>query len=80
MSLTKESIIEFLDAEFGVDSKDVSDDTELLSSGLVDSLAVMDLVTFVSEEAGVKVRTADITLDNFNTIPGILQFTAAKGD
>ena len=80
MSLTKESIIEFLDAEFGVDSKDVSDDTELLSSGLVDSLAVMDLVTFVSEEAGVRVRSADITLDNFNTIPGILQFTAAKGD
>ena len=80
MSLTKESIIEFLDAEFGVDSKDVSDDTELLSSGLVDSLAVMDLITFVSEEAGVRVRSADITLDNFNTIPGILQFTAAKGD
>ena len=80
MSLTRESIIEFLDAEFGVDGKDVSDDTELLSSGLVDSLAVMDLVTFVSEEAGVRVRSADITLDNFNTIPGILQFTAAKGD
>lgn len=80
MSLTRESIIEFLDAEFGVDSKDVSDDTELLSSGLVDSLAIMDLVTFVSHEAGVKVRSADITLDNFNTIPGILHFTAAKGD
>jgi acyl carrier protein len=78
MSLTRESIIEFLDTELGVESEEVSDDTELLSSGLVDSLAVMDLVTFVSQEAGVKVRSSDITLDNFNTIPGILHFTLDK--
>jgi acyl carrier protein len=79
MSLTRETIIQFLDAELGVDVESVSDETELLSSGLVDSLAVMDLVTFVSREAGVKVNTSDITLNNFNTIPGILQFTAEKG-
>ena len=78
MSLTRDSILKFLDAELGVDVDNVSDETELLSSGLVDSLAVMDLVTFVSEEADIKVRTTEITLANFNTIPGILDFTSGK--
>lgn len=78
MSLTRESIIQFLDTELGIDVTKISDETELLSSGIVDSLAVMDLVTFVSDEAGIRVRTSDITLENFNTLPAILEFSAAK--
>ena len=70
--------VTFIDTGVSAGFEPVLPGTDLMMTGLVDSLAVMDLVTFVSEEAGVKVRSSDITLDNFNTIPGILQFTAAK--
>jgi acyl carrier protein len=78
MALTRESILGFLDDELGVDVSEISDHTELVSTGIVDSLAVMDLVTFVERSGGFKVRTTDITLGNFNTIPAILQFAATK--
>ena len=78
MSLTRQSIIQFLDDELGIAAADISDQTELLSSGLVDSLAVMDLVAFVSTTGRITVKRSEITLENFNTIPAILRFADAK--
>ncbi|MCK6628038.1 MAG: acyl carrier protein [Anaerolineae bacterium] len=53
----------FSDNGFGYD-----DDASFLEEGIVDSLGVMELVLFIEEKFGVKVKDEDLTPDNFDSI------------
>jgi len=52
----------------------LSEDDDLLSSGLIDSLAVMSLVNFIEEETGLDVPAEDVTLGNFVSIAAIVSY------
>jgi acyl carrier protein len=52
----------------------LDDDTGLFSGGHIDSLSVMDLVSFVETEIGCQVPPDAITLDNFDSISRIVRF------
>jgi len=60
--------------QFRVDRAHLDDDTGLFSSGLIDSLTVMDLVCFVEGEIGCAIPPAAITLDNFDSVNRIVRF------
>lgn len=47
---------------------EVDDDTSLLISGLVDSLGIVRLVTFMEDSLGIKVPLEDVTIENFETL------------
>jgi len=47
------------------------DDDELLQSGVLDSVGVLDLVTRIEEAFGVHIEPADLTEDNFHNIRAI---------
>jgi acyl carrier protein len=63
--------------QFRVDARSLQDDTALFSSGLIDSLSVMDLVCFVEREIGRQVPPAEVTLENFDSIDRIVGFAEA---
>lgn len=46
----------------------LSEDDNLLTGGLVDSLGVMRLINFIEENFKVQVPPEDVTLENFRTI------------
>lgn len=50
------------------------DATELFRESLIDSLSVMDLVSFVEEQIGCPVAATDITLENFGSVERIARF------
>lgn len=50
---------------------DLDERTPLLSSGLVDSLALEQLLWFVEDEFGVEFAGADLTAENFETVASI---------
>lgn len=52
--------------------------TPLLSSGLLDSLGVLQLVAFLDEELGVEIRDEDFSEENFATIGALLALIAHK--
>jgi D-alanine--poly(phosphoribitol) ligase subunit 2 len=60
--------------QFRVDRDGLDDNTGLFSSGLIDSLSVMDLVCFVEHEIGRAVPPTAITLENFDSIARIVAF------
>ena len=47
-------------------------DTELLDSGLLDSVQIIELVAFVEDHFNVKIDVADIVPENFGSIAKIL--------
>ena len=53
-------------------------DTPLLGSGLLDSLAILQLVMFLGEEFGVEVGDDDFTEENFATAGSLARFVVGK--
>ena len=49
----------------------VSEDDDLLRSGLVDSLGIMQLVWFIEKEFALDVPAEDVTIENFQSVAKI---------
>lgn len=56
----------------------ITTDTPLLDSGLIDSTGIIELVTFLESEFGIKVADEEIVPENFETISRIMAFIATK--
>lgn len=72
-------ITDFISKELLFDDPNaaVTIDTSLLD-GVIDSLALMQLVAFLEEEFGVDIEDAEITADHFRTVFDIGRLVAAK--
>lgn len=73
MTLTSSQLIAHIKDTLHV-SEELNDDSNLFSTGLLDSVAMLNVISFVEEKAGVQVRAEDVTLDNFDTVARILHF------
>ena len=57
---------------------ELADSDSLISSGVVDSLGIFRLVSFLEESFGVRIPDDEIINDNFQTIEDIDRFVSAK--
>lgn len=60
------------DADTCLSRKEIRSDESLVSSGLLDSVAVCGLVRFLEEEFGVGVLPEDVSLEHFDTVQSIV--------
>ena len=65
---------EFLQNELGKDVTGVGPDDSLLESGMIDSVAVMQLVAFLETTYGIRVAEDDLMPENFDTLGAIAIF------
>lgn len=54
----------------------ITDDSELYSSGLLSSMAHLKLVNFIERTFDVTIPIRDISINNFDTINQIVEFTS----
>ena len=78
MSLTRDSLIAYLQGHARADLSKVEDTAELFSTGVIDSFAMVELLVFLESQTGSKLGPQDISLDNFDTVERILAFAAAR--
>ena len=76
VSATKEFILaEFLEGE---DPNELTEDVELISSGILDSLATLKLVTFLENTFGIQIEAHEADEEHLNTLGDIADLVAAK--
>ena len=78
MALTQEQLVQFLDAELGVETSDISGDTLLFSSGIIDSFALVTLITFIEKQCSFRINPVEVNLDNMDSIDRILTYADRK--
>lgn len=54
--------------------KDLHDDEDLLSAGIIDSLGILRLVSFIEERFGVQVPDGDVIYENFHSIEAMADY------
>ena len=65
----EEKLIAFITHEFlSDDNVEITEDTKLISSGLIDSFSLVSLQTFINKEFGKRIPAPKITAESFDTI------------
>jgi acyl carrier protein len=62
----------------GESPDNLTETTPLFTSGLLDSIASLQLVTFLESEFGIKVAAHEVVPDNLNTLTSIAGFIRSK--
>ena len=75
----REKIIEYIYDEYVEDdSMKITDDTPLISSGLVDSFSMVSLKMFLEEEYGIQMTDEEASTEAFDTVARILELVKRK--
>lgn len=62
----------------GEDPSNLTDDTELKESGILDSLSTLKLVSFLEEQFKIEFRASDLEPGNLSTIETIERLVRSK--
>lgn len=62
----------------GEPAEQLKDDTPLQTSGILDSLAVLELAAFVGEQFGIELSYADTTVERFDRLEQIAALVARR--
>lgn len=77
MNLTSHDVVDFVKDSLAVDEP-IDVESALFSTGLLDSVAMLNLITYVEEKARIEVRASDVTLDNFDTAQRIEAYVDSR--
>jgi acyl carrier protein len=77
MVLTESQLIAFIKEGLQVEET-LDAESRLFSTGVLDSVAMLQLITFVEEKAGFEIRPQDVTLENFDTVGSIVRFAEGQ--
>jgi acyl carrier protein len=58
--------------------KNMNDTSPLLQSGIVDSLGILELVSFIEHEFGVTISDDELLPENFQTLEALTSFVQTK--
>ena len=62
----------------GLRALDHTAEVDLLDEAGIDSLGIVQLISFLEESYGIKVDDADLDPANFRTLPNIVEFVERK--
>ena len=63
---------------FSTDEAALKDDVSLMEAGIIDSTGVLELITFLEEQFGVKVADEEMTPENLDSVTRIVAFVGGK--
>ena len=76
MSATSDSIVKLFRVHLNIDVEDP--EMDLVGSGLMDSLMLIELLTFLEKEYQITIDFADLEIDNFRSVGSITRFVEAR--
>jgi acyl carrier protein len=76
----EDSVRDFIlkEVAVGVAAGELSNDAPLIERGVIDSLGIFQLVSYLEEEYGIDVTDDELVLANFGTLSAIGEYVRAK--
>lgn len=73
-----EQLIEFIQNAIATADDPIEADTDLLLTGLVDSLGVILIVDWLEEQLDIDIDPGDVTLENFRHVSDMLNYLVRR--
>jgi acyl carrier protein len=78
MSAVRDTIRTFISKNFYVSAEGLTDVESLLDRGVVDSTAILEVISFLEETFSIRVDDAEILPENLDSIAAITRFVEGK--
>ena len=62
----------------GEDPAGLTNSTPLMTTGILDSIAVLKVVTFLEEKFGIRIEPHEAVVDNLNTLSDMTRLVMSK--
>ena len=62
----------------GEDPAALTDDTPLMTTGILNSIAVVKMVTFLENQFGITIKPHESVVENMNTLSDIVRLAMSK--
>jgi acyl carrier protein len=75
----KQRVKQFIVENFYVSNpSELADDASLIQGGWIDSTGMLEMITFIEQEYGIRIVDTEMTPENLDSIDRIATFVAAK--
>ncbi|MCB1333190.1 MAG: acyl carrier protein [Roseivivax sp.] len=69
------NLMRFLEDDLGIEVSEITTSTPLFSHGILDSFSLVNLMMFLENEGGFRIKSIDVNLENLDTIDRILAYS-----
>ena len=77
MSLNADQILDYFKDELGIDVTGIEPDSLVFSTGIIDSFALVSLMTFIETTANIRIAPTDVNLANFDSVARMVAYANA---
>lgn len=70
----------FIDQEVSAGHEPVHPDTDLVMTGLVDSLGVVLIVGWLEDQLSIEIDPGDVIVEHFVSVAAMIEYLRARGD
>lgn len=70
----QQELLDFLCRQFFVDMEDIEIDKSLVDTGIIDSMGLIEIATYIQKEYAFKVTNEQMNRDNFGSVLKIVDF------
>jgi acyl carrier protein len=68
---TKARIREFIKGSLGIDESSIKDGDPLYTSGIIDSFAFIEMMSFLESELDIKLDLSELSIEDMDTIEAL---------
>lgn len=79
--MNENTLIDFINHELLINKKvdeSICEDTDLIAANVIDSLSLIQLITFLERSLQIKIEDTEVNPDNFQSVAAILKFLKEK--
>ena len=74
MESFQDALVDIIAQESGLDAASLLASKGLMSAGMLDSFALVTVITFVEEQIGGEIPPSDLSFENFDSVAGICAY------
>jgi len=78
MTNVSQDIKIFIESEFKLEKGSIGVDDDLFKQGILDSMAVLQIVNFIEESHNIQIKDEEIVVENFRSVTAITSLINRK--
>lgn len=68
----------FIERDVAAGDEPIEPDTDLVLTGLIDSLGVVMVVEWIEERLGIEIDPGDVVIEHFESVAAMVRYLAAR--
>ncbi len=78
ISTLEKFLISEIAVDYGLDKKSLARDENLITQGIIDSMGILKLISFIEKTFSIKINNEEVVPENFQSLNALNEFIERK--